>query len=119
RLPSWSCRPSKKIGDFQWNKIQSIELLHCDGFSPKVAFSSRAGSSILSAKMEEPMRKLFGRLAGTLLALALSSGLAAAQSKVTIAVGGGGCLCYLPTLLAKQLGEYEKAGVAVDLVDLK
>src|SRR3954464_1031222 len=69
--------------------------------------------------MEEPMRKLFGRLAGMLLALALSSGLAAAQSKVTIAVGGGGCLCYLPTMLAKQLGEYEKAGLAVELVDLK
>jgi NitT/TauT family transport system substrate-binding protein len=69
--------------------------------------------------MEEPMRKLLGRLAGTLLALALTSGLAAAQSKVTIAVGGGGCLCYLPTVLAKQLGEFEKAGVAVELVDLK
>src|SRR5882757_1847797 len=69
--------------------------------------------------MEEPMRKLFSRLAGTLLALALSSGLAEAQSKVTIAVGGGSCLCYLPTVLARQLGEYEKAGLAVELVDLK
>ncbi|TAI61413.1 ABC transporter substrate-binding protein [Bradyrhizobium sp. Leo170] len=65
------------------------------------------------------MRKLFGRLAGALLALVLTSGLAAAQSKVTIAVGGGACLCYLPTVLAKQLGEYEKAGLAVELVDLK
>ncbi len=44
---------------------------------------------------------------------------AAAQSKITIAVGGGACLCYLPTVLAKQLGEYEKAGLAVELVDLK
>ncbi len=35
---------------------------------------------------------------------------ALAQSKVTIAIGGGACLCYLPTVLAKQLGEYEKAG---------
>ena len=35
-----------------------------------------------------------------LLALVLTSDLAAAQSKVTIAVGGGGCLCYLPTVLA-------------------
>ena len=35
------------------------------------------------------MKKLFGRLAGMLLALTLSSGFAAAQSKVTIAVGGG------------------------------
>jgi len=65
------------------------------------------------------MRKLFGHLAGTLLALALTSGLAAAQSKITIAVGGGSCLCYLPTVLARQLGEYEKAGLAVELVDLK
>ncbi|MGY3604546.1 MULTISPECIES: ABC transporter substrate-binding protein [unclassified Bradyrhizobium] len=65
------------------------------------------------------MRKLFGHLAGVLLALVLTSSLAAAQSKVTIAVGGGACLCYLPTVLAKQLGEYEKAGLAVELVDLK
>ena len=65
------------------------------------------------------MKKMFGRVAGALLALALTSGFAAAQSKVTVAVGGGACLCYLPTVLAKQLGEYEKAGLAVELVDLK
>ena len=65
------------------------------------------------------MRNIIGRLAGTVLAVALGSGLAAAQSKVTIAVGGSACLCYLPTVLARQLGEYEKAGVAVELVDLK
>jgi NitT/TauT family transport system substrate-binding protein len=65
------------------------------------------------------MRTMFGRLAATLLALLLTSGLAAAQSKITIAVGGGACLCYLPTVLAKQLGEFDKAGLAVDIVDLK
>ncbi|MBR1201315.1 MULTISPECIES: ABC transporter substrate-binding protein [unclassified Bradyrhizobium] len=65
------------------------------------------------------MNKLLGKLAGALLALTLSTGLAAAQSKITIAVGGGACLCYLPTVLAKQLGEYDKAGLAVELVDLK
>ncbi|WP_298276806.1 ABC transporter substrate-binding protein [uncultured Bradyrhizobium sp.] len=65
------------------------------------------------------MKNLLGKLAGTLLALTLSTGLAAAQSKITIAVGGGACLCYLPTVLAKQLGEYDKAGLAVELVDLK
>ncbi|MGN1288022.1 MAG: ABC transporter substrate-binding protein [Bradyrhizobium sp.] len=65
------------------------------------------------------MNKWLGKLAGTLLALTLSTGLAAAQSKITIAVGGGACLCYLPTVLAKQLGEYDKAGLAVELVDLK
>ncbi len=69
------------------------------------------------------MRTMVGRLAGMLLALLLGSGLgsdpAAAQSKITIAVGGGACLCYLPTVLAKQLGEFDKAGLAVELVDLK
>jgi len=59
------------------------------------------------------------KLAGALLALAVISTSASAQSKVTIAVGGGACLCYLPMVLAKQLGEYEKAGLAVELVDLK
>ncbi len=65
------------------------------------------------------MTNIIGRFAAALFALALASPLAAAESKVTIAVGGGACLCYLPTVLAKQLGEYDKAGVAVDLVDLK
>jgi NitT/TauT family transport system substrate-binding protein len=51
-------------------------------------------------------------------ALALMSGAALAQ-KVTIAVGGSACLCYLPTVLAEQLGEYKKAGVEVELVDFK
>src|SRR6202049_858996 len=65
------------------------------------------------------MKTMFGRLAATLLALALMCDLAAAQSKITVAVGGGACLCYLPTVLAKQLGEFDKAGLAVELVDLK
>ena len=62
------------------------------------------------------MRKLLAALA----ALALMSGVAMAQQmKVTIAIGGAACLCYLPTVLAKQLGEYEKAGVNVEMVDFK
>jgi NitT/TauT family transport system substrate-binding protein len=65
------------------------------------------------------MARFLRRLALTMAALALSSGFAFAQSKVTLAVGGGSCLCYLPTMLAKQLGEYEKAGVDVDVVDFK
>src|SRR3979490_2286556 len=69
--------------------------------------------------MEETMRTMLGRLFATLLVSLLMSNFAAAQSKVTIAVGGGACLCYLPTVLAKQLGEYDKAGLAVELVDLK
>src|SRR3974390_845607 len=63
--------------------------------------------------------KLFKGLDVGAAALLLSSCLALAQSKVTLAVGGGSCLCYLPTMLAKQLGEYEKAGVNVDVVDFK
>jgi NitT/TauT family transport system substrate-binding protein len=69
--------------------------------------------------MEETMKTMIGRLAGALAALVLTSTLAAAQSKITVAVGGGACLCYLPTVLAKQLGEFDKAGLAVELVDLK
>jgi NitT/TauT family transport system substrate-binding protein len=65
------------------------------------------------------MRTIFAGLFAMLLGLILSCDLAAAQSKVTIAVGGGACLCYLPTVLAKQLGEFDKAGVAAELVDLK
>src|SRR6201996_1837331 len=65
------------------------------------------------------MKNLIGKLAGTLLALTLTAPLAMAQSKITVAVGGGACLCYLPTVLAQQLGEFDKAGLSVDLVDLK
>lgn len=62
------------------------------------------------------------RMMRFVLALAFAIGAAqtaAAQTKVTIAIGGGACLCYLPTVLAKQLGEYDKAGLDVELVDLK
>ncbi|MGA7070758.1 ABC transporter substrate-binding protein [Bradyrhizobium sp.] len=65
------------------------------------------------------MKTMLEKLALTLVALAMISTSASAQSKVTIAVGGGACLCYLPTVLAKQLGEYDKAGLSVELVDLK
>jgi NitT/TauT family transport system substrate-binding protein len=67
------------------------------------------------------MKTTFGRLVAALGILALATGAAAAQSKakVSIAVGGAGCLCYLPTVLAKQLGEYDKAGVEVELIDFK
>src|SRR5512136_2440539 len=68
---------------------------------------------------EEIMPVIFRRLGLTFAAVMLSSGLALAQSTVTLAVGGGSCLCYLPTMLAKQLGEYERAGVNVEVVDFK
>jgi len=54
-----------------------------------------------------------------LAALIMSSGLALAQSKVTLSIGGANCLCYLPTVLANQLGEFKKAGVDVDMVNFK
>ncbi len=62
---------------------------------------------------------LLRRLLAALAALTLMSGAAPAQQKVTIAIGGANCLCYLPTVLAKELGEYEKAGVNVEMVDFK
>jgi NitT/TauT family transport system substrate-binding protein len=72
-------------------------------------------------RREEIMKTMLEKLAAALFALAMISAStpASAQSKVTIAVGGGACLCYLPTVLAKQLGEYDKAGLTVELVDLK
>ena len=63
--------------------------------------------------------RIVRRLVSSLFALALMSGAAFAQSKVTIAIGGASCLCYLPTVLAQQLGEYERAGVKVEMVDFK
>lgn len=69
------------------------------------------------------MPTMFRRLATALTALTLATGLmsgvAMAQSKITMAVGGASCLCYLPTMLAKQLGEFEKAGLNVEVVDFK
>ena len=62
---------------------------------------------------------LVRRLIASLAALMLMSGAALAQMKVTLAIGGASCLCYLPTVLAKQLGEYDKAGVEVEMVDFK
>jgi NitT/TauT family transport system substrate-binding protein len=63
---------------------------------------------------------LIRTLLAPLAALGLMSGVALAQpTKVTIAIGGASCLCYLPTVLAKHLGEYEKAGLNAELVDFK
>lgn len=59
------------------------------------------------------------RLVSAAAALMLMTGFTMAQTKVTIAIGGASCLCYLPTVLAKQLGEYEKAGLQVEMVDFK
>jgi NitT/TauT family transport system substrate-binding protein len=65
------------------------------------------------------MKNIIGKLAGTLLALMLTAPLAQAQTRISVAVGGGSCLCYLPSVLAKQLGEFDKVGLNVELIDLK
>jgi NitT/TauT family transport system substrate-binding protein len=65
------------------------------------------------------MGRLFQQLAAAMVALFLTSGFAFAQLKVTLAIGGASCLCYLPTMLAKQLGEFDKAGITVDVVEFK
>jgi len=61
------------------------------------------------------------RILASVTALALLSGAALAAEKphVTVAVGGAGCLCYLPTVLARELGEYDKAGLDVELINFK
>ena len=67
-----------------------------------------------------PIRRLPALVA--LVALALMAAPAAAkegQPHVTIAVGGAACLCYLPAVLARELGAYETAGVDVELVNFK
>ena len=64
-------------------------------------------------------RGIFRNLVASFAALILSSGLALAQSKETIAVGGASCLCYLPTMLAESLGEFKKAGVEVEVIQFK
>ncbi|WP_022724193.1 ABC transporter substrate-binding protein [Rhodopseudomonas sp. B29] len=65
------------------------------------------------------MNKTIAKIAASLAALLFAGSFAHAQTKVTIAVGGGACLCYLPTVLAKEIGAYDKAGLNVELVDLK
>lgn len=62
--------------------------------------------------------KAIRRTIAALGALMLASGVAQAQ-RVTLAIGGAECLCYLPTMLAEQLGEYKKAGLDVEMVKFK
>jgi sulfonate transport system substrate-binding protein len=64
------------------------------------------------------MRNLLKSLALAFSAVVLATGVASAQ-KVSIAVGGAGCLCYMPTVLAERLGEYKKAGLEVELINFK
>ncbi|HYX93260.1 MAG TPA: ABC transporter substrate-binding protein [Myxococcaceae bacterium] len=62
-------------------------------------------------------------VSGALLAALTLSGPASAQQqqpmRVKIAVGGLSCLCYLPTVLAQQLGLYQKHGLDAELINFK
>ncbi|MDO8876188.1 MAG: ABC transporter substrate-binding protein [Pseudolabrys sp.] len=69
--------------------------------------------------MPTKFRRLATALTALVLATGVMTGLAKAQSKVTLAIGGASCLCYLPTMLAEALGEYKKAGVNVELIQFK
>jgi NitT/TauT family transport system substrate-binding protein len=115
-------RSGEKIVGPGWNKMKSTRSPVYVALAPKPPSQEPHTALSFAQRIEcteDIMRTILGRLAGALVALALTSGLAVAQTKVTVAIGGGACLCYLPTVLAKQLGEYDKAGLAVELVDLK
>lgn len=65
---------------------------------------------------------LMARLAVGVMALVVVAAPAVAKDalpRIKIAVGGAGCLCYLPTVLAEQLGAYKEAGVEVELINFK
>ena len=63
----------------------------------------------------------FFACAALAVALIFSTGVSNAADKphVKIAVGGPACLCYLPTVLAAQLGFYEENGIDAELISLK
>jgi NitT/TauT family transport system substrate-binding protein len=75
-------------------------------------------------RLDPRARAFAGRLAGMVLAAILglsrvSSASAADMPHVKLAIGGASCLCYLPTVLAKQLGMYKKNGVDLEMVTFK
>ncbi len=83
---------------------------------------SKAGSAgEFRAARRWPARYL-GLCLGLLAALSIFAGSALAAQPlpvVKLAVGGAGCLCYLPTVLAEQLGAYKAAGVAVRMFNFQ
>jgi NitT/TauT family transport system substrate-binding protein len=59
-------------------------------------------------------------LAALLAATAVGrTAVALEKMRIKIAVGGASCLCYLPTVLAQQLGMYEKHGLDAELINFK
>ena len=75
-------------------------------------------------RFETPARTFAGALTGALMAAALTlagpgRASAADMPHVKLAIGGASCLCYLPTVLADQLGMYKKNGVDLEMVTFK
>jgi len=80
--------------------------------------------SVIAHGAVRTRRTLIARLAAAALVSGalLAAGAAAPPAHaaaVKIAVGGSSCICYLPTILAGQLGYYKEAGVDVELIDFK
>jgi NitT/TauT family transport system substrate-binding protein len=67
------------------------------------------------------MRRLIGLIAVASLIGFGGAGEAAAQQKLPVKLGvaGAGCICYLPSVLAKQLGAYERHGLDLELIAFK
>jgi NitT/TauT family transport system substrate-binding protein len=79
--------------------------------SSSVAFTVRARAA----------RHWLGGLAvaALLVAAGASPSAAADAPHVKFAVGGSSCVCYLPTILTRELGYYKEAGLDVELLDFK
>lgn len=60
-----------------------------------------------------------GTLASIALLIQPMAAHAANLQQVKLAIGGPGCLCYLPTVLAHQLGLYKKNGVDLEMFTFK
>jgi NitT/TauT family transport system substrate-binding protein len=60
-------------------------------------------------------------IAALLAAASLGPAPAAAQGgmQVKLAIGGASCICYLPTVLAQQLGFYKEAGIELEMISFK
>src|SRR5476651_1587865 len=82
---------------------------------------SKTKESVMT--QETPPRPRFSRLLAVATAAAIAGSSLAAQAAdlatIRIAVGGAACLCYLPTVLAEQIGAYKKAGLAIEIANLK
>jgi NitT/TauT family transport system substrate-binding protein len=62
---------------------------------------------------------LAGFLAAAMIAGSSVAVQAADLATIRVAVGGAGCLCYLPTILAEQIGAYKKNGLKIEIANLK